>query len=179
MIGSSFRFSRRSGLLAMTVGLIGMTAVGFGIYQWLSSAPRPAGETRYSVASADSGDAINPFEITVIDGDTIKARGRTIRLVGFDAPEAGSQAKCAREREIGARAATQLKTLIAGGGLELRLVPCTCRPGADEAPECNNGGACAQLFSYGRDIGALMIQYVLARPYVCSTSACPPRGSWC
>jgi hypothetical protein len=69
--------------------------------------------------------------------------------------------------------------LIAGGGLELRLVPCTCRPGSDEAPECNNGGACAQLLSYGRDIAALMIQYVVARPYVCSASACPPRGSWC
>ena len=179
MIGSSIRFPRRRGLLAITAGLICLTAAGFGIYQWLSGVQRPAGETRYSVASAESGDAINPFEITVIDGDTIRARGRTIRLVGFDAPEAGSQAKCAREREIGTRAATQLKTLIAGGGLELRLVPCTCRPGADEAPECNNGGACAQLLSYGRDIAALMIQYVVARPYVCSASACPPRGSWC
>jgi micrococcal nuclease len=179
MIGSSIRFSRRWGLLAITAGLICLTAAGFGIYQWLGGAQRPAGETRYSVASADNGDAINPFEITVIDGDTIKARGRTIRLVGFDAPEVGSQAKCAREREIGARAATQLKTLIAGGGLELRLIPCTCRSGTDEAPECNNGGACAQLFSYGRDIGALMIQYVLARPHVCSAGACPPRGSWC
>ena len=179
MIGSSIRFPRRRGLLAITAGLICLTAAGFGIYQWLSGVQRPAGETRYSVASAESGDAINPFEITVIDGDTIRARGRTIRLIGFDAPEAGSQAKCAREREIGTRAATQLKTLIAGGGLELRLVPCTCRPGADETPECNNGGACAQLFSYGRDIAALMIQYVVARPYVCSASACPPRGSWC
>ena len=179
MTGSLVRFSGRRGLLVLTAGLVGLTAAGFGIYQWLNGVQRPAGETRYSVASVENGEAINPFEITVIDGDTIKARGRTIRLVGFDAPEAGSQAKCSREREIGVRAATQLKTLIAGGGLELRLVPCACHPGTDVAPECNNGGACGQLFSYGRDIGALMIQYVLARPYVCSTGACPPRGSWC
>jgi endonuclease YncB( thermonuclease family) len=39
---------------------------------------------------------IFPTEITVIDGDTIKARGRTIRLVGFDAPESGLLARCAR-----------------------------------------------------------------------------------
>jgi len=166
-------------LLAMTAGLICLTAVGFGMYQWLDGAQRLAGETRYSVASADNAAPINPIEITVIDGDTIRARGRTIRLVGFDAPEAGSQAKCAREREIGARAATQLKTLIAGGGLELRLVPCACGPGTDGTPECNNGGACAQLFSYGRDIGGLMIRYVLARPYTCSANSCPPRASWC
>ena len=132
MIGSSIRFPRRRGLLAITAGLICLTAVGFGMYQWLNGAQRPASETRYSVASAENADPINPFEITVIDGDTIRARGRTIRLVGFDAPEAGSQAKCAREREIGARAATQLKTLIAGGGLELRLVHARAARGRTE-----------------------------------------------
>ena len=42
--------------------------------------------------TASSTDAINPNEITVIDGDTIRARGRTVRLVGFDALESGTLA---------------------------------------------------------------------------------------
>jgi endonuclease YncB( thermonuclease family) len=128
---------------------------------------------------AEGSDAINPTEITVLDGDTIRARGRTIRLVGFDAPEAGSRAQRRRERELGDRATAQLKVLIAGGGLALRLMPCPCPAGTEGTPECNHGHACGQLGSYGRDIGALMIQYVLARPYTCGTTSCPPRPSWC
>jgi len=42
--------------------------------------------------TASTTDAINPNEITVIDGDTIRARGRTVRLVGFDALESGTLA---------------------------------------------------------------------------------------
>jgi len=133
----------------------------------------------YVLASAEGSDAINPTEITVLDGDTIRARGRTIRLVGFDAPEAGSRAQCRRERELGDRATAQLKVLIAGGGLALRLMPCPCPAGTEGTPECNHEHACGQLHSYGRDIGGLMIQYVLARPYLCGATSCPPRGSWC
>ena len=32
----------------------------------------------------------SPADIFVIDGDTISARGRVVRLVGFDAPETGN-----------------------------------------------------------------------------------------
>lgn len=179
MIGSSIRFPRRRGLLAITAGLICLTAAGFGIYQWLSGVQRPAGETRYSVASAESGDAINPFEITVIDGDTIRARGRTVRLIGFDAPESGSLARCDRERETADRAAAHMRSLVAGGGLELRLVRCSCRPGTEGTSLCNYGRACGELRSHGRDVADVMIGLSLARSYVCGATSCPPRGSWC
>ena len=56
------------------------------------------------VLASDRPDAIRPIEITMVDGDTIRARGRTIRLIGFDAPEAGTDARCPRERELGDRA---------------------------------------------------------------------------
>jgi endonuclease YncB( thermonuclease family) len=36
----------------------------------------------------------SPADIFVIDGDTISARGRVVRLVGFDAPETGNRARC-------------------------------------------------------------------------------------
>ena len=115
----------------------------------------------------------------MVNGDTIRARGRTIRLIGFDAPEAGTDARCPRERELGDRATRQLQVLVAGGGLELKLVPCACPAGTEGTPDCNYGRACGHLRSYARDVGAMMIQYVLARPYVCGPTSCPPRDSWC
>jgi endonuclease YncB( thermonuclease family) len=173
----SGRGLRRVGVTIVVVACL--AAAGIFAYQRLVSDQRTAGTSVYVTASADNPDAINPFEVTVVDGDTIRARGHTIHLVGFDAPETGSRAHCPRERELGDRATAQLKTLIAGGGLELRLVPCACRTGTEGTPDCNNGRSCGQLRSYGRDIGAIMIQYVLAKPYICGATSCPPRASWC
>jgi len=39
-------------------------------------------------------------------------KGRTIRLVGFNAPETGNRARCPRERELGDRATAQLRSLV-------------------------------------------------------------------
>ena len=78
----------------------------------------------------------------MVDGDTIRVRGRTIRLIGFDAPEAGTDARCPRERELGDRATRQLQALVAGGGLELKLMPCACLAGTEGTADCNYGRAC-------------------------------------
>ena len=48
-------------------------------------------------------EPIQPGQIRVIDGDTIRAALATYRLVGFDAPET-YRAKCPSERELGNRA---------------------------------------------------------------------------
>src|SRR5690349_4775254 len=53
---------------------------------------------------------------------------------GFDAPESGSLAKCDREREIADRAAAHMRSLVASGSLELRLVRCSYRPGTEGHP---------------------------------------------
>jgi endonuclease YncB( thermonuclease family) len=55
-----------------------------------------------------------------MDGDTIEAHGRVVRLVGFDTPETGSRAKCESERTLGAKAAMRLRQFLAGG-LDLSL----------------------------------------------------------
>ena len=179
MHGNVTRIRKRPprAVLLSVAALAVLIASALGYY--LLAGDGPTGSIYTTASDVSSPDVIRPIEITVIDGDTIRARGKTIRLVGFDAPETGSQARCPRERELGDRAATQLKTLIAGGGLELRLVPCACPPGTEGTPDCNFGRSCGQLRSYGRDIGGLMIQYVLAKPYVCGVASCPPRGSWC
>ena len=171
---------RRLQLVGIGIVVVGfLAAAATVVYHRLVSDHRATGESVYVTASADNSDAINAFEVTVVEGDTIKARGRTIRLVGFEAPKTGNRARCLRERELGDRATAQLKTLIAGGGLELRLLPCACPTGTEGTPDCNNGHSCSQLRSYGRDIGAIMIQYILAKPYVCGATSCPPRASWC
>jgi endonuclease YncB( thermonuclease family) len=130
-------------------------------------------------SAASSAEAISPHEITVIDGDTIRARGRIVRLVGFDAPESGPLSRCDRERATADRAAAHMRSVVAGGGLELRRVPCSCRPGTEGSSLCNYGRACGELRSHGRDVAGIMIGLSLARSYVCGATTCPPRESWC
>ena len=74
--------------------------------------------------SISAAEPIEPGAIEVIDGDTIRANGRTVRLVRFDAPEAGFHARCGNERTLAAKATFRLRQLVSAGGLDLRLVPC-------------------------------------------------------
>ena len=54
----------------------------------------------------------------VIDGDTIRYRGATIRLAGIDAPET-RDARCASEAELGRRATRRLLELMNEGPFEV------------------------------------------------------------
>ncbi len=83
-------------------------------------------------AGLSVADPINPADVYVIDGDTIRVAGRTVRLVGFDAPELGRRAHCGLERMLAARATSRLRQLVrTGGDLDLKLIPCSCRPGTE------------------------------------------------
>ena len=121
----------------------------------------------------------SPADIVVIDGDTISARGRVVRLAGFDAPETGNRARCHHERILADQATARLKSLIANGGLDLRMVPCACKPGTEGTSACNFGRACGHLSVQGRDVGATLISQGLAKPYLCGATSCPPRQVWC
>ena len=60
-----------------------------------------------ALAAVPAATLASPIElgaVQVVDGDTIRAGGRTVRLVGFDAPETGSRARCESERTLGAAA---------------------------------------------------------------------------
>ena len=126
-----------------------------------------------------TADPITPGAIEVIDGDTIRAQGRTVRLVGFDAPEAGLHARCESERTLAARATFRLRQLINGGGLDLELIPCSCRRGTEGTPHCNYGRACGVLTAARKDVGDILISEGLARRYVCGRTSCPRREPWC
>jgi endonuclease YncB( thermonuclease family) len=122
---------------------------------------------------------IGPVQIQVIDGDTVRANGHVYRLVGYDAPESGLEARCESERTLAARATSRLRQIVAAGGLRLERVPCACPPGTEGTQRCNYGRLCAVLTSSGSDVGALLIAEGLARRYVCSEARCPQRQGWC
>lgn len=117
--------------------------------------------------------------IIAIDGDTVIAGGRHVRLVGFDTAERGELAKCDRERDLAARAARRLESIIAGGDIALQLVPCSCRASTEGTMLCNHGRACGVLTWRGRDVGELLIAEGLAHPYQCAATHCPRRPIWC
>jgi endonuclease YncB( thermonuclease family) len=127
----------------------------------------------------ERGEPLSANTVDVVDGDTIRARGRTIRLVGIDTPEMGNHAHCERERELAARATVRLRQLAARDNLDLRLVPCACPRGTEGTPACNYGRACGVLRSGGRDVADILIAERLARRYECGRSSCPPRSNWC
>jgi endonuclease YncB( thermonuclease family) len=83
--------------------------------------------------------------VQVVGGDTIQVRGRTVRLAGFDAPETGINARCEGERNLAARTTARLRALVAGGGLDLQTVSCSCPPGTQATQRCNYGRACGVL----------------------------------
>jgi hypothetical protein len=117
--------------------------------------------------------------ISVIDGDTIRSGGHVYRLVGFDTPEVGSNARCDHERQLADNASRRLRDLVTAGDLNLTRVPCACRPGTEGTSSCNHGRLCATLTARGRDVGVILMGEGLAQTYICNAMSCPPRPSWC
>jgi endonuclease YncB( thermonuclease family) len=130
------------------------------------------------VTSVVGAAPIEPSQVKVIDGDTIRVAGETFRLVGFDTPET-YRARCPAERELGNRAAFRLRQLVTGGGVDLERVRCACRPDTVGTQRCNHGRSCGLLNVRGRDVGSVLISEGLARPFICGQTSCPPQRSWC
>ena len=130
------------------------------------------------VSMSARAEPIEPGAIQVTDGDTIRAGGKAIRLVGFDAPET-YRAKCPAERDLGNRATFRMRQLVAGGGLDLEQVACACRVGTGGTMACNYGRACGMLRVRGKDAAEIMIGEGLARAYVCGGTRCPKRDGGC
>jgi endonuclease YncB( thermonuclease family) len=130
------------------------------------------------VTSIANASPLSSGQVEVLDGDTIRVGGETFRLVGFDAPET-YRARCPSERELGNRATFRLRQLVAGGGLDLERVACSCASGTEGTLRCNYGRSCGTLKVRGQDVGTMLIAEGLARAYVCGRTSCPPRESWC
>jgi endonuclease YncB( thermonuclease family) len=129
--------------------------------------------------TAAQSEPIAAGAMDVVDADTIRVRGQTVRLVGFDTPEAGIDSRCEGERNLAERATSRLRALVAGGGLDLQIVRCSCPPGTQGTQRCNYGRICGVLKARGPDVGTILISEGLARSYLCGATSCPPRSSWC
>jgi endonuclease YncB( thermonuclease family) len=129
-------------------------------------------------ASVANASPLNPDQVEVLDGDTIRVAGEIFRLVGFDTPET-YRARCPSEHELGNRARFRLRQLVAGGGLDLERLACACRTGTQGTPRCNYGRSCGVLRVRGQDVGAMLVAEGLARTFVCGRTSCPARESWC
>ena len=125
--------------------------------------------------------SIDPADIRVIDGDTIRVYHSRpdVRLVGFNAPET-RRAQCEAERALGDKATRRVRELVRAGQLEFDFVACACVLGTEGTPVCNYGRRCGMLKAQGRDVGDVLVSEGLAVPFICGKTRCPktPRP-WC
>src|SRR5215813_14555299 len=79
-----------------------------------------------AIATQAHAEPIDPTDIRVIDGDTIRVYHQqpNVRLVGFNAPETRNAA-CDAEAGLGAKATRRLRDLIRAGNLEFQYVRCS------------------------------------------------------
>jgi endonuclease YncB( thermonuclease family) len=130
--------------------------------------------------TATRADAVKASDVHVIDGDTIDALGKRIRLVGFDAPELGDHAHCGLERMLAPRATSRLRQMIQMiNDIDLQILDCACRSGTAGTMACNYGGAFGYLTIDGQDVGDVVIAENLAHPLMCGKYSCPHKQSWC
>ena len=133
---------------------------------------------RFAIALAFASQMANaspvdPGQVEVLDGDTIRIAVETFRLVGFDAPET-YRARCPSERDLGNRATFRLRQLVAGGGLDVERVTCACPTATQGSRRCNYVRSCGTLKAHGRDVSAVLLAEGLVRVYVCGRTSCPP-----
>lgn len=129
----------------------------------------------------DAPEALSASQVQVIDGGTIRLRGRPneIRLIGFKAPET-VRASCDAEREHGYTAMRRLRAIVESAELQFQSVACACPPGAEGTETCNSGRRCGILRANGWDVGERLIAEGLALRFTCSIASCPaPPKPWC
>lgn len=123
------------------------------------AARRDGGEpvdTRFALCREDA-------RTCVVDGDTIRYRGRRIRILGIDTPEL-HPARCAREERLGLAAKARLQTLVNAGPFQLVT---------GDRDRDAYGRELRWLRRGQRDLGEQLIGEGLARPYGSG------RRSWC
>jgi len=126
----------------------------------------------FLVSTSSIAETIDGDRIHIVDGDTVAlpcdpAKGiypgcaERVRLVGIDAPEVGSHARCPAELVAGLDAKAALAGLIRGHGVEIT------RTGRDRY-----GRTLARLTVDGRDVDAAMLTAGVAIPWA------PGRKAW-
>lgn len=109
-------------------------------------------------------ETVRPSQLSVVDGDTVKLDGETIRLTGFDAPET-FRAQCDAELAQGKAATARLGELISQASVaELAYLPRHDKYGRE----------LAGLTLDGRKVADTMVREGFARRY-----SGGQRRPWC
>jgi len=124
-----------------------------------------------STPSASLPSITAALNLYVIDGDTVRTNGESIRLIGFDTPETRG-AQCEAERVLAYEASERLRQVI-DQAATIRIEYETTRAGSPSRDRY--GRLLAVLFLEGRDAGVVLINEGLA----CAYSGRTARGSWC
>lgn len=106
-------------------------------------------------AGSAAAETVASRHIYMIDGDTMDIAGQRYRLVGYDTPET-YRAQCDFEKAWGDAATARARQLIHEAG----AVEITVLPGRDRY-----GRGLATVSVQGRDLGSILIEENLARPY--------------
>lgn len=105
-------------------------------------------------------------DIHVVDGDTFRLDGATIRIENIDAPELKG-ARCSAEARLARASADRLAALLRSGELDLSRNP-NDRRNADRY-----GRLLRRVAVNGVDVGATLVSEGLARPWT------GRRANWC
>lgn len=105
--------------------------------------------------------------LSVIDGDTIVADGKRVRIANIDAPEIKS-AKCDAEARLALVAKRRLEQILASGKVKIIVGD----PATGRMRDRHNR-ILARIFVNGRDVGDTLVMEGLARPWE------GRRRSWC
>lgn len=105
--------------------------------------------------------------IHVVDGDTIKCHGRSIRLDGFDTPEI-HRASCKDEEALGHYSKRRLEQLLARGSATILLV----------GEDGGYGRWLGRARVDGHDVSEILISDRLAQP-LAGGKRKRIKGTWC
>lgn len=145
-------------LRSLSLGVIAFALVFLAGQFLLTPDGAPPSARAEPSTSAGKANPAPRADYRVIDGDTLEDMDAdiTYRVVNIDTPETGSRARCAAERELGNRATTQARALIAAAR-EIELQP----TGRID----RYGRTIAFVLIDGRDLGETLIAEGLARPW--------------
>lgn len=110
----SFRRRKKRSWLESGWVIPGLVAAGIAGYVGSGHAPEPASLLSMATFTSTFSKCTLGSRTCVVDGDTIKLGGETIRMLDIDAPET-RQAKCASELERGNRATRRLAEILNSG----------------------------------------------------------------
>lgn len=155
---------RKRGLLESPWLIPGLAAAG--IVGWFGSghAPEPSSLMSLATFTSSFSKCSAMSSTCVIDGDTIRIRGETIRMMDIDAPET-RQAKCASELERGNRATQRLIQLLNSGQVSV------VRRGSRDVDQYGRSLRIVQV--NGRSAGDVLVSEGLARKWS------GQRRPWC